>query len=40
MLFVCLTMLLQHRDTIMSRRLESNDIAVYFDSLGNCETIM
>lgn len=33
MLFLCLTMLLQHRDTVMSRRLDCNEIAMYFDGL-------
>ena len=33
MLFLCLTLLLQHRDTIMNRNYDLNEIAMYFDSL-------
>lgn len=33
MMFLCLTMLLQHRDTIMSRGYDYNEIAMYFDGL-------
>ena len=32
MLFLCLSILLQHRDKIMSSGLDCNEIAVYFDS--------
>jgi len=32
MLFLCLTLLLQHRDKIMSSKMDSNEIGVYFDS--------
>lgn len=33
MLFVCLTLLLQHRDNIMKKRMDFNEIAIYFDKL-------
>lgn len=33
MLFVCLTLLLQHRDVIMRNKMDFNEIAVYFDKL-------
>lgn len=33
MLFLCLTLLLQHRDTIMSQDWDANEIAMFFDSL-------
>lgn len=33
MLFLCLTLLLQHRDMIMNQDLDSNEIAMFFDSL-------
>lgn len=31
MLFVCLTILLMHRDKLMNDNLDANDIAIYFD---------
>lgn len=31
MLFLCLTLLLQHRDKIMAKKMDSNEIAMYFD---------
>jgi len=33
MLFVCLTVLLQHRDHIMKNQMDFNEIAIYFDKL-------
>lgn len=33
MLFTCLTLLLQHRDTIMNRNYDLNEIAMFFDSM-------
>lgn len=33
MLIVCLTLLLQHRDTIMKKRMDFNEIAICFDKL-------
>lgn len=33
MLFLCLTLLLQHRDTIMNQDWDANEIAMFFDSL-------
>jgi len=33
MLFVCLTLLLQHRDHIMKNQMDFNEIAIYFDKL-------
>lgn len=32
MLFICLTILLLHRDKIINENLDANDIAIYFDS--------
>lgn len=34
MMFVCLTLLLEHRDRLMKRRADFNDIAIYFDKLA------
>lgn len=33
MLFMCLTILLQHGDKIMQNRMDSNDIQLYFDNM-------
>ncbi|RWS05704.1 TBC1 domain family member 25-like protein, partial [Dinothrombium tinctorium] len=33
MLFLCLTLLLQHRETIIAKRMDANEIAMYFDGL-------
>ena len=33
MMFLCLTLLLQHRDSIMNQDLDGNEIAMFFDSL-------
>lgn len=32
-LFVCLTMLLEHRDVILSRNIDANEIGMYFDRM-------
>ncbi|XP_054709704.1 TBC1 domain family member 25-like [Uloborus diversus] len=33
MLFLCLTLLLQHRDTIMKNRMDYNELAMHFDKM-------
>ena len=33
LIFLCLTVLLQHRDSIISRHLDANEIAMHFDRL-------
>ncbi|XP_013791235.2 TBC1 domain family member 25-like, partial [Limulus polyphemus] len=33
MLFLCLTLLLQHRDTIMRNNMDYNELAMYFDKM-------
>lgn len=34
MMFICLTLLLEHRDRLMKRGADFNDIAIYFDKLA------
>lgn len=31
MMFVCLTLLLEHRDLIMNRHMDFNEMAIFFD---------
>lgn len=33
MMFLCLTMLLQHRDHIMKNQMDYNETAMYFDKM-------
>jgi hypothetical protein len=33
LIFLCLTVLLQHRDSIINRSLDSNEMAMHFDRL-------